>query len=389
MNFGLIVRHALNRAELPFDSEHLDLARQYANDNIEKLWYKVKADFRMSSDTITTVAGSDEYVLNKYVDEIVRGTLREIDSYPRILRYKKNTEFFRMSKDSNASEGNPKMWTYGELSGVDRQPTAGTQVKVSSSLANTTGTVAVVTSSKFINGSSFSLNDVGLRFKVDGDTETYKIGKFHSTTKLELMTKYRGASNGTATYAIGDVGIHVNISGFVGGQMDSEDVELNGSDVKTTAKTFTSLSSVSKSDLTGGKITATNSAGSLNLAILAPGEYEVERQTIVLWLIPDSAETLHYRFYMKHPVLRLDTDRPLLPNKHHQLITQLTESDLREFAGTQTPMGLSAKINDGIKKLEDDAEDSSLENNIPSREGIDDLGDMFNNAVDSDFLGMP
>jgi len=391
MNFGLIVRNALNRAELPFDSEHLELARSFANENIERLWYRSKADYRMSRNTITTVAGSDEYVLNKWVDEIVRGSLRETDSSPRILRYLKPTEFFRYTKDSGDSSGNPSLWTYGEMVGVDRQPTAGTQVKIYSSLANkTTGTVSVIASSKFVNASTdvFDLNDVGVGFKVDGDTVSYKIGKYHSSTKVELTEKYRGATNATATYKVGDVGVHVNVWGYVSGEMDSEDIELDGSTVKTTLKTFTTLLGISKSDLTGGKIVATNSAGSLNLAVIAPGEYEVERKTIVLWQVPNSAETLHYRFYMKHPILRLETDRPLLPTKYHQLVTQMTESDLREFSGVQVPIGLSAKINDGIKHFEDDAEDSSLENNNPSSEGAGSLGDYFNNSIDQDFVGL-
>lgn len=540
MNFGLIVRNALQRAELPFDTEHLELGRSYANDNIQDLWQMTKADIRQKAATLSMVAGQDEYQLPKDYDGMVLNSLRGPSSNPRNIIYKDPIEWFRFTRNYSTSTGVPNIFTFGKLINIDSQSINASTVRVASSLANyATGTVTTANGSNRIIGSAttFTLNMVGLYFQKSGDVTTYKISKFISTTEVQLDENYRGASGAGATYAIGDVGIKVSITGSVDGQEDSESVILNGTTVQTTTKKFDAggLSAVVKSDLTGGIVTAngvtisdiltdgalevwtsaalltnwtldganavlareatlikegTYSAkltrvgatasiyqnafvalgsglcasrlvsvgawvyatvgtrarlqlndgatstysdyhtgsgaweylhlfkimaaasteatvscvvdtgnttayfddvqcGFVNaIATLAPAEYEIERQSIMVWRIPSSAEDLTYRYQRKHPVLRNDNDRTLILSKYHTLLSKLTEADLREWADRAIPSKLKDDISTGRMKFKADANDCSLWITLPSEEGLAwGLTDVGNRALDQDFVG--
>lgn len=393
MNFGKIVRLGLQRSELPTnDYEHLNLARDYANDAISELWYLARADYRQSSSVITTVNGSDTYILNKLFDSFVPNSLRGGAATPRIFQYKDPEEFFRITRNFQNTKGVPYLYTFGEFIGIDAQLQFGSQIKVFSSLASKTlGTVKVVNGSRRVTGSmnnQFSINDVGQRIQLDGDSISYRVAVFVDHRNIDLEDIYRGNSQDSALYKLGDVGVHANIQGYVGGQLDSEDVYLDGSNVVTTAKLFTTLTSCSKSELTAGKVTFQDSNGN-TVSTLAPGETAVERQSIVMWRIPSATETLNYRFYMKHPVLRLDTDRPLIPEKYHPLIVDLTTARLREWAEMNIGDYLVKRIQEGKDLIVNDANDCGLWTVIPQEEGSGityGQPDAYNKIVDPDFI---
>jgi len=368
MLFGLYVRHALNKAELPDDAGHLDIAKREGNFVIEDLWYRVKSDFRQSRGQINTISGADEYVLNKHFDNFVPHSLQGPSSRPDYLTYKNPQEFFRKIRLQQSTSGKPLIYTFGEMVGYDAQLTSASKIKVFSSLASkTTSNINVKAGSDIVtsNFNIFNLNDVGLRLKRSGDSLTYKIGKYISPRRIQLMEKYRGASGDNVDYEIGDVGIQVNIQGFIGGEIDSENVELNGSNQVVTLKTVNTLVSIGKSDKTGGKITIQTEDGSRTLGTLAPGDTEIERQTVLLWPKPDGAETLKYRFFMKHPFLWLDSDRILLPTKWHRLASYKLEKRLLEWAGKDVPQGLIDDIADAQDEFEQDSEDTSLTDTVP------------------------
>lgn len=392
MNIGLILRWGLVRAALPIDVEHVELGRQLLNDNIQELWYKLKPDFRHSRGTIDLVIGSDEYVLNKLFDGFVPNSMRGPVDNPRTLTYKDPIEFFRITRNQLDSTGDPVIYTFGDFSGVDKQLIVAQRIDLFSSLANTTsGTMKVVNGSETLESSEavFSLNDVGLRFQRSGDTRTYKIGEFLTSTSVKLDEKYRGVTGSAVTYKVGDIGIHANVQGFVGGQIDSEDVILDGSATVTTVKTFQTVTSVSKADFTGGRVTARSNDGVVVVSVLAPQELEIERQTVIFWRIPSTAETLSHRFYMKHPLLRLDTDRSLLPTKYHNILRDMTTSDLLEYADRPVPAGLGRKILEGMRRFEADADDSSLWQTVPREEGLGfGLSNVNDRRFDSDFAGI-
>jgi len=388
MNFGLIFKRALQRAELPFDAEHLDLARAYANDNIQTLWPKIKAEYRKDDSTLAMTAGTDVYALDKYCDAIIRDTLVGPSTNPRFLRYKSPSEFKRLTTHGQADTGNPRIWTYEELRQFDLQLTAASVIKASSSLANvTTGTLNVKAGSKVVIASTsvFSLNSVGLRIKVGSDTVTYKIAKYHSSTKIELEEKYRGVTASTASYAMGDIGIHVNITGIVSGQVDSENLELNGTTVQTGSKSFTTVISATKSDFTGGRVTVTNNAADLTVATLSPAEFRIERVAIKVWPIPSASETLSYSFYKRHPQLRLDTDALLFKSEFITLLEKMTRADLLEWAERKIGEKLANEITEGLKTIIDDANDSSAETTVPVPDTTHGFGDQYYYSHDEDF----
>jgi len=391
MIFGLGARHALIRAQLPVNSiGFIEQAKQFLNDAIQEYWYMTPADWRQSRSSITTVANADEYTLNKLHDGFVPNSLRGPSTNPRTLTYKDPIEFFRITKNHSDSTGDPNIYTHGDLSGVDQQISSASQIDVLSSFASaTSGTMKVTNGDDVIESSDgiFNLNHVGLRLEIEDDNRTYKIGEYLSATKARLNEKYRGTTASAANFKVGDVGVHVSVSGFVGGILDSEDVILDGSNAVRTTKTFTLVSGVAKSDLTGGKITARNTDKTINIANLSPGEMELERYTVVLWRIPSTAEVLKYRFYMKHPQLWLDTDRILLPNKFHRLLVDLTEADLREANDKQIGSRLAAKITEGKFQFDQDANDSSLWRTIPQDEEVGQLVDIGRRDIDQDFTG--
>ena len=377
MILGILCRQNLALAGLPDDPAHLELAKNEANLIIQDLWYGTNSKYRQSRSQIVTVSGADEYVLNKYFDSFVKNTLQGPSSSPRPFTYLEPEIFFKKIMLQSEASRSPSFYTFGDLVGYDQQiPTASKITGFSSLASKTTGLITFVTGSDIItsNIDLFTLNDVGQRIKKDSDSKSYKIGKFISPRKMQLIEKYRGTSAVNSAYKIGDVGVYLNIQGFVGGQIDSESIELDGSNHVESLKIFNSIISVSKSDRTAGNVTAQTSA-SLTVGTLAPGETEIERQTVLLWPKPSGAETLRFRMLLKHPWLWLDTDRLLIREKWHRLVSYRLEKRLRESFEKEVPSGLLADIERIQKDFEDESEDLSHTPLVP--DDSNGLGDQF------------
>lgn len=365
-------------AGLPDDAAHLEAAKTEANFIIQDLWYGTDSKYRQSPMQLVTIDGADEYVLNKYLDEFVKNTLQGPSGSPRFFEYLEPEIFFKMVPINSGASGPPSFYTFGNLVGYDAQLLAASRITAFSSLASkTSGSINVINGSDIVtsNAALFTLNDVGLRLQKSGDTKTYKIGKYISPLRIQLLEKYRGISNSDVAYKIGDVGVHLNFQAFIGGQVDSEDLELDGSAHIQSVKTANTLLSISKSDKTGGNITVQDASGN-TLGVLAPGETEIERQTVLLWPAPSSAEILTYRGLMKHPGLWLDTDRLLIREKWHRLVTRMLEKRLRESFEKEVPQGLISDIESIRREFEDESEDLSKTKLVPDGDGGF-LGDRF------------
>lgn len=372
MIFGLIVRQALAMARLPDDAAHLELGKTECNFIIQDLWYSTNSKYRTSRNQIVTIANADEYILNKYFDSFVKNTLQGPSNSPRPFEYLEPEIFFQKIMLQSVVSGLPSFYTFGDIVGFDAQLNSASRIKVFSSLASkTSGSVNVVNGSDIITSSAdlFTPNDVGVLFQKSGDSKSYKIGKYVSPIQIQIVEKYRGTSATSTAYKIGDVGIRGNIQGFIGGQIDSEDVILDGSNSILTSKTFNTLVSLSKSDKTGGNITFQDSSGIQTVGVLAPGENEIERQTVLLWPKPSGAETLKYRCYMKHPWLWIDTDRLLIREKWHRLAVFKLEKRLRECFEKDVPKGLLSDIDRIQSDFENESEDLSMTPLIPNGDG--------------------
>jgi hypothetical protein len=293
------------------------------------------------------------------------------------LEYKTPEEFFRLIQLQQDTSGGALLYTFGEMVGYDQQLAAASRILVQSSLASkTTGTVNVAAGSDRVTSASdiFSRNDVGLRFKKDNDSPSYKIGKVIGAREIQLIEKYRGTTEQGVGYKIGDVGIKANVTGFVSGQIQSEEVELDGANGILTEKTFNTLVSLSKSDRTGGNISFQNSGSTQTVGSLAPGETEIERQTVLLWPKPSAAETLKYRFFAHHPYLWLESDRMLIPKKWHRLVAARLEKKLLE-SFSEVPSSLAEEIMRIETELENEADDSGLMDGLP--DGSRQYGESF------------
>jgi hypothetical protein len=77
---------------------------------------------------------------------------------------------------------------------------------------------------------------------------------------------------------------------------------------------------ISKSEKTGGYITATSNTGGVTNAILDPGETDLDIQTVKLYPVPTATETINYEAYITHPKLYKDSDSPLFPSEFHNLL---------------------------------------------------------------------
>lgn len=390
MNLDYIAKNALLRAELPIDDgAHIQLAHGYVNDSIQDIWNLCDADWKTSNSSFVTVDGCDEYILNKYFDRFVKDGIRGVDVYRRVIHFIEQERFFRVTQVSPYSTGNPIIATHGDYYGIDEQLNIPSQITVYSSLANkTTGAVKTVAQSKTITGSgtAFSKNDVGLRIKISGDFKSYLVTDVDvNTQELYLEEKYEGASNDSASYELGDIDVHVNVKGYVAGAVDTEDILLNGSTPVSGVKLFTTLLSVSKSGMTGGKVTAQSSLAQI-VAQLDPSEFDIERRSVKVWRIPGSVETIKYRFYMRHPILRVGTERPLLPEKWHRFILYKTEAKLRGWAGMSLTDMLTKDLTDCETKYINEAQDTSQGSVIPNLEGQANWsGEQWNAALDTDF----
>lgn len=389
MRFGDIFLKALQRAELPYDADHMDLARGFANDNIEELWYKVKADYRVQEGkTLSMVSSTSEYALDKLHHKFVKNSVQGPVANPRILAFKDKQSYARKTAGGLDVTGYPYLFTYGELRGFDTQLGSASVIDVASSLANvTTGTCAFTAGSTIVTSSSsvFTLNHVGLRIKKSGDSLAYKIIKYYSSSKVEIESKYRGDSDATANYTLGDIDIPVVISGVVSGEVQSETVLLNGTTIVTTTKSFTTVTGIAKGDFSGGIITVSNNDQSTTVGTLAPGELDLERQTVKVWPIPSATETITYAQYRKHPRLRIDNDKLLLPEWFHKLVLYMTTRDLIEWDDRQASAFLVDKINAGMMELVNDANETGQEALIPRDEGSSGFGDQYYYDHDEDF----
>ena len=387
MNFGQLIRHGLNKAEMNVNNlGELALARQEANEVISMYWYKFKPNFRKDSATISTVASTGTYLLDKSYDEMVRHSFRGPSGNPRRLSYLDPVAFYRKVNDNDTTTGYPLYWTYNKQLGVDADLTSGSVIKISSSLASvTTGTVKVTDGMRDITFSIGVLTpqSVGLKFLVDSDTRYYQIGEYISSTRARLTERFRGASNTTAGYTIGDIGIEVIISGVVGGQDDTETLILNGDSVVTGAKTFTSVKEITKGE-TQGRVTVTNSAADETLATFAPAELEIERVQVKLWPTPSSVEVLTYDFMKHHPILRYDADRILFPRRHHALLKAELEIRLKDWAEKPISPDLRSTRDTLENDFVRDVNGLGLETVVQKEEGASSFGDQYYYDHDED-----
>lgn len=364
MNTGQIVTRALNRAGLPVsDYATRDFAKDYLQEIVDEYWESKHWNFRKRAFSFSTTASTEEVSLDKRVrvKNIVPNTMRGSDPVRRI-DFEPSHDFYKRRTHSLESSS-PYFFRDGDFKGYSTNPSSASAIALVSSLTNyTTGTLTVVNGQTrvVIATGAVSVDMIGRYIRVGTDIKAYKIIRLdlQSTSIFYLDSPYEGTSSGSATFTIGDIAQKVTVLGYVSGQLQEEEVQLNGSSSVSTVKSFTSLVKISKSDKTGGYITATSNSGGVTNAILDPGELEIDVQTIKLYPIPSATETISYEAYITHPKLYKDSDAPLFPSEFHNLLVIDLFIRLKvEFQGVEVSEETISRRNSILQQM------NSLDNN--------------------------
>lgn len=326
MNTGQVITRALKRAGMSVsDYDTRELAKEYLHEIVDELWESKLWKFRKRSLTLSTTASTEEVALDKRVrvQNIVPNSMRGSDPVRRI-RYEPSHEFYKR-RPFDLSSGSPYWFRDGDFKGYSTNPSSASVITFVSSLTNyTTGTLTVVNGQRrvVIATGVISVDRIGQYIRVGTDNKAYKIVSvdLQSTSTFYIDSPYEGTSSAFATFTIGDIAQKVTVLGYVSGQLQEEELILNGSTSVATSKSFTSLVRISKSEKTGGYITATSNVGVVTNIVLDPGETEVEYQTVKLYPIPDATETINFEAHIKHPVIYKDSDSILFPSEFHNLL---------------------------------------------------------------------
>jgi len=326
MNIGNIVTSGLRKADLSVkDFSFRSLGIDFLNEIIQEHWEYQNFGFKKGTFYLQTAQNIEEYSLSKYcagVKSILNGTMRGSDPIRRIS-FKPSTEFLK-THPYELSSGDPYIFWDGEYRGFQTQVSASSLIKFQSSLANiSTGTVNVTYGSNRVVFSSgvITIDVLGRWFRVGTDQRRYQIIKMESSTVAILDAPYEGTNNSTASYVIGDVQQKGIVLGYLNnGSLYEEEVQLNGATSVSTVNFYQMVVRISKSDKTGGYVTATSNNGLITNITLDPGETEADFQSVKLYPIPTKGEAISYEAGSKHPYLYKNTDSPLLPSQWHPLL---------------------------------------------------------------------
>lgn len=326
MNIGQIITRGLNRAGLSVsDFGMRTMAGEILDEIIQDLWESKHWQFRKRALTLSTTASTEEVALDRRVrvQNIVPNSMRGSDPVRRI-RYEPSHDFYKR-RPYQLETADPYYFRDGSFQGYSQNPSSASAITFVSSLTNySTGTISVVKGQKrmIISTGVVSVDRIGQYIRIGSDNKAYKITgiDYQSTAIFYVNDPYEGADNASASFVIGDIGQKVSVLGYVSGQLQEEELLLNGSSSVTTSKSFTSLVRISKSDKTHGYITATSNSGGVTNSILDPGDTDLDVQTIKLYPVPSKTETINYEAYITHPFLYKPSDSPLFPREFHQLL---------------------------------------------------------------------
>lgn len=327
MNIGQFINRALSRAKISIDDVSFkDMALEMLDEVIQYYWHYQNWKFKEKSLTLTTANTTEEYSLDKRVvnySDVLKYSFQGSDPV-RYIKYEPVQEFAR-THPFELPAGDPYRWRPGQTKGYSNNPSSASVITLVSSLTNyTTGTANVVKGvNRVVFTTSVLTQDMlGLWIRFGTDQRAYRLERrdFGSSTIFYLDSPYEGASVAAQTFVIGDINQTVTVQGYVSGQLQEEEIKLNGSSSVATTKSFTSLVRISKSGQTGGYITATSNTGAVTNAVLDAGETETQILTIKLYPIPSKTETINFVSGVYHPFLVKMSDSPLFPTQFHPLL---------------------------------------------------------------------
>lgn len=111
----------------------------------------------------------------------------------------------------------------------------------------------------------------------------------------------------------------IHITGIVSGEVDNEQVTLNGTTAAVTTKSFTTVHQVVKSATTLGRVSVTSNSGAVTIVTIAPNDLATSRQPIFLYPVPSGVVSYRVRLFRRPRKLVNANDLLDLPPQFHEL----------------------------------------------------------------------
>lgn len=165
----------------------------------------------------------------------------------------------------------------------------------------------------------------------------------------------------------------VLVKGIVGGQEDYEQVSLNGTTSVFTTRSFSSITSITKSGNTTGRVTF--SIGATTLLIMGALERTAHLRVMTLYPIPQAVITITVRHFGKAPYMTNAYESTMIPEDWDYVVDQWAFILALQSKGQEQSTEFSNQVLVGTKML---SEDMSVEERDSSDDPIllDDAGNF-------------
>lgn len=159
----------------------------------------------------------------------------------------------------------------------------------------------------------------------------------------------------------------VLIKGLVNGQVDYEQVTLNGTTAVPTSKSFSAIYAVSKSAETAGRVTLTSNSGGVTNVVMAVQEKVVRLRKIRLYPIPSSVLTITVKNFGLPPELTHAYEDTEIHPRWDYVVDQFAFALAIQAKGKEQLEEFITQMGVGVKMLE---EDMTTEEHISTEEII-------------------
>ncbi len=119
-----------------------------------------------------------------------------------------------------------------------------------------------------------------------------------------------------------DTSQFVTVRGIVGGEIDVEEIALDGTTSVSTNKSFTRIFSIGKNATTVGRITITSNSAAVTIAVLSPQEKTIKIRQFRAYPTPDATYTIQFKFFAIPPILTSRYQDAEIPHRWDYIIDQ-------------------------------------------------------------------
>jgi hypothetical protein len=172
----------------------------------------------------------------------------------------------------------------------------------------------------------------------------------------------------------------VTIRGVVSGEIDVEEVSINGTSAVSTTKSFSSILSVSKSAVAAGRVTLTSNGGVVTNVVLAPQEKTTRLRKIRFLPTPDAVYTVIFKHFAKPTVLTVRYEDTEIPSRWDYIVEQYAFALALQAKGKEQAEEFVAQMQLADKMLEADMASEEAESSetilVPNR-ALEDVPSRF------------